>query len=62
MKAIYSGQAEMMARLHQLTPIIQQGPVRQYAHPLSMHSQVEPDGFSSQTTRVGLTLYTIIDT
>ena len=31
----------------------QQGPVRQRSRSLSMHSQVEPPGFNSQTTKVG---------
>jgi tetratricopeptide (TPR) repeat protein len=33
--------------------MLQQGPVRQRSRSLSMHSQVEPAGFNSQTTRVG---------
>ena len=32
--------------------MLHQAPVRQRAHTLSIHSQVEPAGFNSQTTRV----------
>ncbi len=37
----------------QVLTMLQQGPVRQRSLSLSMHSQVEPVGFNSQTTRVG---------
>ena len=39
--------------LQQVISMLQQGPVRQRARTLSMHSQIEPPGFNSQTTRVG---------
>ena len=39
--------------LQQVLTMLQQGPVRQRSRTLSMHSQVEPVGFNSQTTRVG---------
>ena len=47
------GQAEIMSMLHQMMSMLQLGPVRERARALSMHSQVEPAGFNSQTTRVG---------
>ena len=37
----------------QIVATLQQGPVRQRSRSLSMHSQVEPADFNSQTTRVG---------
>src|SRR5258706_9224227 len=37
----------------QVLTMLQQGAVRQRSRSLSMHSQVEPVGFNSQTTRVG---------
>src|SRR5258706_4396694 len=46
-----SAQAEMSAMFQQVLAMLQQGPVRQRSRSLSMHSQVEPDGFNSQTTR-----------
>ena len=48
-----SVQTEMMAQFQQVLTMLQQGQVRQRSHSLSMHSQVEPPGFDSQTTRVG---------
>jgi len=49
-----SVQTEMTAQFQQiLTMLQQQGQVRQRSRSLSMHSQVEPVGFNSQTTRVG---------
>ena len=48
-----SGQTETMAMLQQILSMLQKGPVRERARTLSMHSQIEPTGFSSQTTRVG---------
>jgi len=48
-----SVQTEMAAQFQQiLTVLQQQGQVRQRSRSLSMHSQVEPAGFNSQTTRV----------
>jgi tetratricopeptide (TPR) repeat protein len=41
-----------MAMFQQMFTMLQQGPVRQRSRSLSMHSQVEPAGFNSQTTRV----------
>ena len=46
-------QTEMTAMFQQVLTMLQQGPVRQSSRSLSMHSQVEPVGFNSQTTRVG---------
>ena len=48
-----SAQTETTALLQQVLTMLQWGPVRQRSRTLSMHSQVEPDGFNSQTTRVG---------
>jgi len=50
---ILAAQTEMVARFEQMFTMLQQGQVRQRSRSLSMHSQVEPVGFSSQTTRVG---------
>ena len=50
---VLSAQTETTALLQQVLTMLQQGPVRQRSSTLSMHSQVEPDGFNSQTTRVG---------
>jgi len=50
---ILAAQTEMAARFEQMFTMLQQGQVRQRSRSLSMHSQVEPVGFSSQTTRVG---------
>jgi len=50
---ILAAQTEMAARFEQMFTMLQQGQVRQRSRNLSMHSQVEPVGFSSQTTRVG---------
>jgi tetratricopeptide (TPR) repeat protein len=47
-------QAEIMAMIHQVMSVLQQEPVRNRARTLSMHEQVEPAGFNSQTTRVSL--------
>ncbi len=47
-----SAQTETTALLQQVLTMLQQGPVRQRSRSLSMHSQVEPPGFNSQTTRV----------
>jgi hypothetical protein len=47
-----SAQTETTALLQQVLTMLQHGPVRQQARSLSMHSQVEPAGFNSQTTRV----------
>jgi hypothetical protein len=49
---ILSTQTEMMAMFQQMFTMLQQGQVRQRSRTLSMHSQVEPAGFNSQTTRV----------
>ena len=49
---ILSSQTETTALLQQVLTMLQQGPVRQRSRSLSMHSQVEPLGFNSQTTRV----------
>ena len=56
---ILSSQTETTALLQQIPTMfqqvitmLQQGPVRQRSRTLSMHSQVEPVGFNSQTTRV----------
>jgi tetratricopeptide (TPR) repeat protein len=46
-------QTEMAARFQQMFTMLQEGQVRQRSRSLSMHSQVEPAGFNSQTTRVG---------
>ena len=48
-----SAQTETTALLQQVLTMLQQGPVRQRSRSLSMHSQVEPVGFNSQTTQVG---------
>jgi len=50
-----SVQTEMAAQFQQMLTMLQQGQgqVRQRSRSLSMHSQVEPVGFNSQTTRVG---------
>ena len=48
-----SAQTEMAAMFQQVLTMLKQGQVRQCSHTLSMHSQVEPAGFNSQTTRVG---------
>ena len=48
-----SVQTEMTAQFQQMLAMLQQGPVRQRSRSLSMHLQVEPAGFDSQTTRVG---------
>jgi len=50
---ILAAQTEMAARFEQMFTMLQQGQVRQRSRSLSMHSQVEPVGFNSQTTRVG---------
>ena len=47
-----SAQTEMMAALQQVLTMVQQPLLRQRSRTLSMHSQVEPVGFNSQTTRV----------
>ena len=47
-----SAHTEMTAMFQQVLTMLQQGPVRQRSRSLSMHSQVEPVGFNSQTTRV----------
>jgi len=47
-----SVQTEMAAQFQQKFTMLQQGQVRQRSRSLSMHSQVEPTGFNSQTTRV----------
>ena len=47
-----SVQTEMAAQFQQMLSMLQQGLVRQCSRSLSMHSQVEPAGFNSQTTRV----------
>jgi hypothetical protein len=47
-----SGQTETTALLQQVLTMLQQGQVRQRSRTLSMHAQVEPVGFNSQTTRV----------
>ena len=48
-----SVQTEMTAQFQQMLTMLQQGQVRQRSSSLSMHSQVEPADFKSQTTRVG---------
>ena len=48
-----SVQTEMTAQFQQMLAMLQQGQVRQRSRSLSMHSQVEPADFNSQTTRVG---------
>jgi tetratricopeptide (TPR) repeat protein len=48
-----SVQTEMTAQFQQMLTMLQQGQVRQRSRSLSVHSQVEPVGFNSQTTRVG---------
>ena len=40
------------AEATEVIKVIQQTTVQRRARSLSMHSQVEPDGFTSQTTRV----------
>ena len=47
-----SAQTETTDMLQQVLTMLQQAPVRQRSRTLSMHSQVEPMGFNSQTTRV----------
>jgi len=47
-----SAQTETTALLQQVLTMLQQGQVRPRSRSLSMHSQVEPVGFNSQTTRV----------
>jgi len=49
---ILAAQTEMAARFEQMFTMLQQGQVRPRSRSLSMHSQVEPAGFNSQTTRV----------
>ena len=49
---ILSAQTETTALLQQVLTMLQQGPIRERSRRLSMHSQVEPAGFNSQTTRV----------
>ena len=51
------------AEATELIKVIQNTTVRTRAHSLSVYSQVEPDGFASQTTRVSCLLltYHIID-
>ena len=49
---ILAAQTEMAARFEQMFTMLQQGQVRQRSRSLSIHSQVEPTGFNSQTTRV----------
>ena len=44
---------QVPAMFEQILAMLQQGPVRQRSRSLSMHSQVEPANFNSQTTRVG---------
>ena len=44
---------QVPAMFEQILAMLQQGLVRQRSRSLSMHSQVEPAGFNSQTTRVG---------
>ena len=44
---------QVPAMLQQIIAMLQQGPMRQRSRSLSVHSQVEPLGFNSQTTRVG---------
>ena len=41
------------AQFQQIAAMLQQGPVRQRSRSPSIHSQLEPAGFNSQTTRVG---------
>ena len=53
MSRLDSSQTETTALLQQVLTMLQQGTVRQLSRSLSMHSQVEPPGFNSQTTRVG---------
>ena len=50
---ILSAQTETTVLLQQVLTMLQQGQVQQRSRSLSMHSQVEPVGFNSQTTRVG---------
>jgi len=47
-----SAQTETTALLQQVLTMLQQGQVQQRSRSLSMHSQIEPTGFNSQTTRV----------
>ena len=50
-----SGMTEVKAMMiQQVVPMLQQGHVRQLVRPLLMHPQIEPAGFKSQTTSVGL--------
>ena len=44
---------QVPAMFRQILAMLQQGQVRQRSRSLSMHSQIEPAGFNSQTTRVG---------
>ena len=44
---------QVPAMFQQIIAMLQQGPVRQRSRSLSVHSQVEPAGFNSETTRVG---------
>ena len=48
-----SAQTETRALLQQVLTMLQKAPVRQRSRTLSMHSEVEPVGFNSGTTRVG---------
>lgn len=50
---LFDGQVEMMDRLNKIASMVQQGAVRHCSDTLEIHSQVEPPGFNSQTTRVG---------
>ena len=50
---VLSAQTETTAMLQQVVTMLQSAPVRQCTRGLSIHSQVEPVGFNSQTTRVG---------
>ena len=52
-----SAQTETTALLQQVLTMLQQGPFRQRSRSLSVHSQVEPAGFNSQTTRVSHTTH-----
>ena len=47
-----SAQTETTALLQQVLTMLQQSPVRERSRTLSMHSEVEPAGFNSRTTRV----------
>src|SRR5258706_347416 len=48
-----SAQTETTALLQQVLTMLQQGAVRQRSRTLSIHPQVEPADFNSQTTKVG---------